>query len=237
MERKSLFGTVLALSLTLIIAVAAVIPTFAYKQSSGKTFYSVGGGEVTLQLPQGNPEHPTAFRIFVDSYDKRSEGGVADTMIVFMWWPTQNTFTPVAYISDNQEHNEFMKLAWSKTFVWHAIGNIPENIIKVDPDQLEVRRQGDVVTANLNVEVSINLISTSFTLPSMTIAIRGIDKAYVVPEKTAALPSGYTATETQLSKPAWVAVEIPAWLGTMPIEFAGGLDVHGTMTYTAPALP
>ena len=242
-KKSVVLGTVLALSLAVIIAVAAVIPAFAHEKPSGQTLYSKGGGDVTLQLPLGTgalATRPTALRIFADIYDKRSEGGAADSIVVYMW--ALNRFWPVAYISDNDEHNNLIKATWVNSLVWHPTA--APNVFKVEDEELEVCKRGDIVTVNLTVARAIKFGDVfpsfkpfNFTLQPMTLEFRGIDNAYSVPEVTASFPSGYTLTETQLSKPAWVQVEIPLWLGTQPIEFAGVLDVHGTMTYIAPPPP
>lgn len=241
MKRSVVFGSGLALSLAVIIAVATVIPALAHNNKpSGPTLYS-SGGHVTLQLPPGTPTyppgpvgHPTALRFYVDDVDRRSAFGAADLMLVSMWVPAYNRFVPVAYILDNPAYSDLLKAAWAG-----YIG--PQNIFTVADNELEVWRRGDVVTANLTKAIDVKFTTLikayNFTLQPTAIEFRGIDSAYMEPEETTNLPSGYKLTITSIDKPAWVRVWIPAWLGSDSLEFAGVLNLHETMTYIAPSAP
>lgn len=256
MKRSVTLGSVLALSLAVIIAVAAVIPALAHNKPSGPTLYS-SGGHVTLLLPPaptkpppapaGTPTHPTALRIFADDVDRRSDFGAADLMLVSIWVSAVNRFVPVAYISDNPKQSDLIKAAWVGTSIWHPTA--APNVFTVTDKELEVWKHGDTVTVNLTVSEDIkfgtlfpNLKPLNFTLPPIAIEFRGIDDAYKEPEETTTFApsppySGYKLTETHIDKPAWVRVWIPAWLGAQQIEFAGVLNVQETKTYTAPSAP
>jgi hypothetical protein len=125
------------------------------------------------------------------------------------------------------------------------------NVIQVADDELEVWSRGGVVTANLTKGVSISLPfqllpapytalgDLSFTLPPTTMVFRGIGDVYSDQSTSEFLPkpplSGYKITFKAIDKPAWVSVEIPAWLkGGGSVEFVGILNLHETMTYIAP---
>jgi hypothetical protein len=241
MKRSIVFGSGLALSLVVIIAVATVIPALAHNNKpSGPTLYTTGG-QVLLQLPPGTPTyppgpvgHPTALRIFVDDVDRRSAFGAADVMLVSMWAPAYNKFIPVVYISDNPDpaFSALIKAAWAGIIS-------PQNVIMVADNELEVWKRGDVVTANLTKAIDVKFTNPlfkayNFTLQPTAIEFRGIDDAYREPEATTNLLSGYKVTITSIDKPAWVRVRIPAWLGGQQIEFAGVLNLHETMTYIPP---
>jgi hypothetical protein len=78
----------------------------------------------------------------------------------------------------------------------------------------------------------------SFDLPPITLVFRGIGDAYSE-QSTSEFPkpalSGYKIAFKAIDKPAWVSVEIPAWLkGGGGVEFVGILNLHETMTYIAP---
>jgi len=176
MERRLLFGTVLALSV--IIAVAAIAPALANHNQDDPIgddddikFYSIAGA-VTLQLPPapnktgtGTPAHPTDLVIQVAHWQKPSAFGAAghDLLYVALWIPQRNAYTAVAYITDNNDTDflNFIKTAWNGSFVWLERTLIPSpffrNVITVAADELEVAKHGDVVTANLTREVNIYL--------------------------------------------------------------------------------
>ena len=264
MERRLLFGTVLALSV--IIAVAAVAPVLAnhiqngpYSDDDAVKFYS-NAGNVILQLPPapnktgtGIPAHPTDLQFVVGDWEKHSAFGAAghDLLYVALWIPVRNAYAPVAFITDNNDTDflNFIKTAWNSTFIWFERTTIPSpyfrNVLTVAPEELEVSRHGDVVTAYLTREVNIylpfqGLIGTpvavmgnqTFTLPSMSLEFRGIDTPYKS-EITPTLPSGYALKEAGWEKPAWVSAEIPQWLN---VRFkAVGTTMHNwKVTYTPP---
>ena len=192
-----------------------------------------------LQLPPsgGSLTRPTVLRIFVGDFDRRSDFGATDQMLINLWYPTLNAFLPVAIITDNNDaaYLDLLKNAWAGYPVWTpSLGRY--NIFPVDDDQLEVRSRGDVVTADLKVSVSINAPCGILSLPPMTLEFRGLDSPYRS-ESTITLPSGYTIAVSSIEKPAWVNVKIPAWLQAASFQFAGILNLHETETYIAPPPP
>jgi hypothetical protein len=241
MKKSRALGTVLMISLAIIIAVAVLAPAFAVKKSD-PTLYSTGG-QVNLQLPPGGGDlatRPTFFRIFVDHFNKQSDFGAFDQIIISLWYPALNRLTPVAIITDNDDtaYLNLLKTAWTGSAVWHPGGTTYENILTVKDDELEVCNRGDVVTAELKVPVPIALTAGNFILPTMTVVFRGIDSAYSRESTSSLLPappfSGYKIAFCSIDEPAWVHVEIPTWFGDTSLEFAGELNLHETMTYIAP---
>jgi hypothetical protein len=246
MKKSVVLGTVLALSLAVIIAVAAVVPALAHVKKSGPTFYSTGG-QVILQLPPGGgalATRPTDFKIFVDHFNRQSDFGAFDQIIISRWIPATNSFMPIAIITDNNDtaYLNLLKDAYAGLPVWHS-GGAPtfENILPVDDEQLDVSSHGDVVTADLKVPVSISLsdgVGGNFTLPPMTVVFRGIDATYSRQSTSKLLPtpplSGYVIEFSSKDKPAWASIEIPAWFKDTSFEFVGIINVHETMTYIAP---
>lgn len=259
MERRLLFGTVLALSV--IITVAAIAPALASNNRNDpavKFYASVG--TVILQLPPApnkigtaTPAHPTDLYVAVADWEKPSAFGAAghDLFYVALWIPQRNAYQPVAFITDNNDADflNLIKTAWNGTWIWLERWFVPSpffrNVITVEPDELEVSRHGDVVTANLTCEVNVYLPfpglggewaawgNQTFTLPPMSLEFRGIDTPFKS-EFTATLPSGYTITETGWEKPAWVSVEISQWVGGAPFRAVGATSHNWKVTYTPP---
>ena len=253
---KKVLGTVLALSLAAIIAVAAVVPALAYgkksdddKSDSLTTFYG-SGGNFNLQLPPGVPSHPTDLRFEVFDFDRRSTFGSFGVMTVALWVPALNGYVPVAVVSDspNPEFFDHAHTVLGGTPPWNPAKGF-SNIFPVSDTELEVNKRGNVLTAELTVPVEIalpfqnlpafaSLGDMSFTLPSIKIEIRGFDSTFkdeavqnIVPHPPL---SGYTITQNTINRPAWVRVWSTPWLGVAPQYTTGTLFVHVTRTYTPP---
>jgi hypothetical protein len=251
---KKVLGTVLALSLAVIIAAAAVIPALAHgnksdddKSDSLTTFYG-SGGNVKLQLPPGDPSHPTDLDFVVFDFDRRSTFGSFDAVIVALWVPKLNGYVPVAVVS-NSPNPEFFNHAHTVlggTPPWNPVKGF-SNIIQVSDTELKINKHGDVLTAELTVPVEIALPfqnlppfaflgDLSFTLPPIKIEIRGFDSTFK-DEAVSKTLSGYTITQNTINKPAWVRVWSAPWLGFAPQYTAGTLFMHVTRTYTPPPAP
>jgi len=244
---KKVLGVVLALSLAAIIAVAAVVPALAHGNQSGDdkrgsliTFYG-NGGSVFLQLPTGIPSHPTTMQIEVYDFDRRSYFGAMNVMVVYLWVPARNSPASVAICSDNPNPDfyAFAKMLFNNTPVWTP--PIMPNIFQVADKELEVRKHGDTLTANLTVPLNITLpapLGGSFTLPPTALEFRGIGDAFNDEGTVSLLPSpplsGYTITMKFIGKPAWVRLWIKPWIGVFPISFDGTLFMRATRTYTPP---
>ena len=253
MKRSVVLGTILALSLAVIVAVAAVAPTFANSCPTDPATVTIYGpsGTVNLQLPSGVPSHPTTLQIAIGESSSRSTFGAADTMIISLWVPQANRFVPVASISDkpNPDSGAFFKMVFNNTPIW--MPPLMQNCFNVTDEELEVRMHGDVLTANLTKALYISLPfnvmpqpysswgNLSFTLPPMALMFRGIDEPFRDEKTYSFLPkpplSGYAWKEERLLVPAWVKVEIPAWLGGSYFEVVGHIGKHSTQTFIPPA--
>jgi hypothetical protein len=171
-------------------------------------------------------------------------------MLVDLWVPQANRFVPVASISDNPNpaSSDFSKMLFNNTPIW--MPPLLQNLFNVTDEELEVRMHGDVLTANLtkaiNIKLPFNLLplpysswgNLSFTLPPMTLMFRGIDEPFRDEKTYSFLPkpplSGYTWKEERLLIPAWVKVEIPAWLSGHTFDFVGHIGKHQTSTFIPP---
>jgi hypothetical protein len=240
---KKVLKTIVALSLAVIIAVAAVVPALAHsnhcnggKSDSPITNYG-SGGSVHVQLPPGEPSHPTILMIDAYDIDRRSSFGAMDIMMVWLWVPSLNLHAPVALISDNPNPDffDFAKALFNNTPVWIPAAGMT-NVFEVADGELEVRKRGDVLTANLTAPISITLpepLGGSFTFPPTALEFRGFDTAF---REESAL-AGYTTT-VSINKPAWVRLWIPQWTGgAIPTEFVGTLWIQLKRTYTLPPAP
>jgi len=251
-KRSVVLGTVLALSLAIIVAVATVAPTFANSCPTDPATVTIYGpsGTVNLQLPSGVPSHPTTLQIGISESSSRSTYGAADPMIISLWVPQANRFVAVASISDNPnpDSDAFFKMVFHNTPIW--MPPLMQNDFEVTDEELEVRMHGNVLTANLTkalyISLPFNLMpppyslfgNLSFTLPPMTLMFRGIDEPFRDEKTYYFLPtpplSGYTWKEERLLVPAWVKVEIPAWLGSTYFEVVGHIAKHQTSTFIPP---
>ena len=246
----------LALSLTIIIAVSALAPTVAVAKHKneddlGLTNYMYGG-QVTVQLPEGVPSHPTTLLIGASHVQRKGDypmHGPHDVISVYIWIPQLNRFMPVIAISTNQnpEHQDLIKEIYNNTPLWNpALGF--ENCYWIDKDELYTTKRGDVFFVNLTVgfHVALNFTKSpmppmkalgdlSFELPPIAMEVRGIDSPYSE-ESMATMPSGWSVEGSYLRKPAWVRLWIQEWTAGIsdPFKFVGTLGVHGKQTLTPP---
>jgi hypothetical protein len=239
---KKVFVTVLALSLAVIIAVAAVVPALAHSNqcnddnNDSPTNYG-SGGSVHVQLPQGEPSHPTTLQIDVYDINRWSSFGAMDVMMVWLWVPSMNIHAPVALISDNPNPAffDFAETLFSNTPVWIPAAGMT-NIFQVADEELEVSKRGDVLTANLTAPIAITLpdpLGGSFTFPPTALEFRGFDTPF---REENVLP-GYSE-QTTITQPAWVRLWIPEWTGgAIATEYVGTLWLYMKRTYTLPSAP
>ena len=230
------------------IVIALIAPSLAVikgemnNNDSLVTFFG-SGGHVVLQLPQGSPSHPTTLAVEIFHFNERSTFGAFDVMIIYNWVPARNAFSPVAIITDssNPDFYDFAKKVVLNTAIWNPSAGML-NIFQVTNNELKIEMQGNVLTANLTVPVSITLTTAfggNFVLPPTALQFRGFDNAYNDETSIPFLPSpplsGYVITMDLLDKPAWVHLWNTQWTGsTAFFEFDGTLYQHVTRTYTPP---
>ena len=250
-KRKVFIGLALSLSLAIIIAVAFLAPAIAVARhgkdkDKSLTYYSYGG-QVTVQLPDGVPSHPTTLIFAAFHVEKRGNNvltGPHDVLAVYIWVPERNVFLPAVAISTNPnpEHQELIKEIYNGTPLWNpTLGML--NSITVDKDVLVTKRRGDVFFCNLTEGVHISLPfpapsglpDLSFDLPPLAFEVRGIDSIYRESDAST-LPSGYSTSADYVRRPAWVRTWIQEWTaGTGdPFKFAGVLGVSAKTTVTPP---
>lgn len=81
MRKRLIFGAAMAVSLAIVIAVAAVVPALG-NSTSAATIQIANvvthgtSGHAIIQLPQGGPSHPTYLDISVSDIDNSSDFGV-----------------------------------------------------------------------------------------------------------------------------------------------------------------
>jgi hypothetical protein len=249
-NKRKLFGVIMSLSLVLIIGVALVVPIFvagAKKNKNSYTTYAYGG-QVTVQLPDGMPPHPTTLLIAAQHIQKRGDypmRGPHNLFMVSIWVPMMNRFLPAAAIgtNPNTEHQQLIKEAYNGTFLWNPQNGM-ENLFWVDKEKLVTWRHNHVFFANLTegVHVSLNFTGTqmnalgdlSFDLPPIAFEVRGLDGHYRG-EGDSTMPSGYMFSAKYVRKPAWVRLWIQEWTPGGPgFKFAGELGTYVKTTMTAP---
>jgi hypothetical protein len=254
LNRKLILGTFFALSLATIIAVAAIAPTIVIAKQGdddGTLKQFTYGGQVTVQLPQGDPPHPTCLIVAALHSEERSDYplGGSDVIAVSIWVEKLNTFLPVVAVGndDNPDHHAFIKELYMGTPLWNPFIGF-ENLYWVDEEDLVLQKSGDVVFANLSQGVSVSLNFTkspipqlkalgdlSFDLPPIALEIRGIDSPFTGGGSNT-MPSGWSIETSFIRKPAWVRLWIKEWTGgSAAFKFAGVLGVHVKQTLTPPS--
>lgn len=253
MNRKILIA-VLVLSLSVVMAVALVAPSFAHSKKDDDSNVVVYGqhGEVILQLPSGIPSRPTALRLIASDFNKKSEFGAVDTLMVALWIPAASTFVPVAQIVDdsNPDRLAFIQMLFNNTPIWRVSPAFP-NVIQVADKDLDVWKEDDVIFANLTTTVKITLPfdqmpmpqkawgNLTFNLPPMMLTFRPIARDFHYEETVSLLPhpplSGYTIEVTSMQSPAWVTADIPSWIHGGWLEATGHICTHLTQTDIPPA--
>jgi hypothetical protein len=245
MKRSAVLGTVLALSLAVIIAVAAVAPALAGSGTKPIAIYG-DGGTVVLQLPEGIPSHPTTLKISVGDFDKRSTYGAYDTLFVSLWIPAYNGFMTVACLETNIVHsNSLSRPFFAGSFVWSP--PLFPNDFQVLGNELEVWKHGDSITATLTKSIDISLPfnllpapfkdwgDLSFTLPPMTLEFVEIPASPKYIDVAYGVPSGWSIKLTEWDKAAWVSVMIPQWLGAEPLTATGYVFHNRVAVFTPPS--
>jgi hypothetical protein len=251
-KRKLVLGTVLALSLSFIIAVAAVFPAFASgKKKPDPTVEAYNSGNVGLDLPPpggapppaGVAGHPTnLLLLFIDYYKGPASG--TDVIVVFIWVSALNKYIPIAAIAD-QPANAQVKTYWNNTPVYLEIDNvvIRNNLKTVADEELNVwtecaRGHNDILTANLTVPVGPldytglpSIFGSTFTVPAMDATFRQTAESYRETE-TEILPDGSTEKTTYIRVPAYVTVHASAWFNY--IYWDVGMIVDQKTTITPP---
>jgi hypothetical protein len=207
MKRKQILGTILALSLIILTVVVAVSPAIAYKipdDDSGITIYGTSAGiDFSLPPPGGAvADHPTVLKIEVGDWNKKSETGAFDSMVIWVWAPALNTWVPYAAILDIPIPYWFKEM-WNGTIVYQESNGlvVRNNIFSVADKELDVwmEKGGDTLWVNLTVPVQISNASLpaalgvkSFTLPPTQIELTTAEAGN---EDSSTLPapySGYT---------------------------------------------
>jgi hypothetical protein len=237
--KRKLVLTVAAVPLAVLFVVAVVAPTLGQTGSSNSNSQIViggSGGEVALQLPPGNPSHPTDLVIGVSRINSTP---AVDVMSVYLWVSNSNMYVPVAEITDNQNQTD---VEWIKSMVnGSPVWNPPaaKNVFIVNNTTLEVTKVDDMIVANLTMPVNITLpaaFGNNFTLPPMTLYFHPIGASFNE-NKNFTIPfTNWTVTINAEVMPAWVQVHIPQWLGpTTSYKNVGEINVKTTVTYTPPA--
>jgi hypothetical protein len=245
MKRKIILVAVLALSLVIMIAVAAVFPAVAANKT--KTIESTNQGHISLELPPPGGAvagHPTNIVFSFYDYSK-GPASPADVIVVYIWISSMNKYIPIAAIAD-QPPNAKVKQFWNNTPVYLEVdGIVMRNNLKVVADKeldvwMECKRADDeVFIANLTVPVGpldytslpSSVFGSTFTVPAMEVTFRQTAESYRE-EVTEVNPDGSIEKTITTKVPAWVFPRIPAWFNG-PCQDVGAI-FHQTVITTIP---
>jgi hypothetical protein len=138
MRKKLILGTTLTLSLALIVAVVAVIPTIANAKPSNSIIKYATLGQAPLQLPPPGgaiASHPTNLKLIAFDYSKQSYVPLADAVQVLVWVSALNTYVPIAFISDKPWTAQDKAILNNTAMYLEVNGVIIRNNLKVVADK------------------------------------------------------------------------------------------------------
>jgi hypothetical protein len=155
--KKKYVGIIFTLLLVVSFIVASTFPAIATdpKNRPERVAYATIG-TVNLELPSnatypakagGTTSHPIVLRISVIDNNRRTTDGASDQMVVNMWDPEKQSFTPVLIITDNPSWAEYLKTLYNNSYTWFPTPvalqpiygpNLFPNVVLVEPDELEV---------------------------------------------------------------------------------------------------
>ncbi len=239
--KKKILGIVLALTVVTVIVAAAVQ---ANPVDPNKEYVYGQGGKVVLKLPAGTgPKgcNKTDIAISVQDVDERSTKGAEDFLEVSLWIPSRNAYTTIAFINDNPVAIASVK---------KMLSGVPYiQYVQVAEAELEVWKDGDMITANLTKPIDIKfgdpLPSNSiyrelnFTLPAMTLVFVKNGPIYEKTESTTTYSgwpgaSNWVVVTKRWTAPSFASVSIPAWLGSTTLPVAGYYREKISMDVTIP---
>lgn len=264
-KRKAVLGTILVLSLAITVAVAVISPALAHKNQDDTpgitTYGSSAGIDISLPPPGGAVAgHPTNLEIEINDWNRRSETGAFDAMIIYVWVPAFNEYFPLAAILDIPIP-DWYKAMFNGTFAYQEANGvvIRNNIFSVSDKELDVWMESawacygyghkgysysnsETLRANLTVPLQISNASIpsifgikSFTFPPTQIEIHEIGEGWSH-ETSATLPkpplSGYTQSSKHIDVPALARIMIKGWISEY--ETADHIKVQETRTWTPP---
>lgn len=251
-KKKTIRVSIMSLALVSIIITASLTLLLVNASQNDDAVVKVETvGDVILQLPPapnatppappGTPSHPTFLSINVGEITQSTFGPSRDIGIS-LWSTINQAFVPVAYIYVNPSPDQlaYERSRWNGTSVYIKAANgvvTRDNIFVVSEEDLQVTREGDVLTANLSKPINITLAASlggNFTFPPMAFEFRGFDAAFSE-SFTAILPSRWTIITETLEKPAWVRVWIPQWFRVGYYTNVGTLNMHLTRTSIPPS--
>ena len=265
-KRNAVLATFLILSLAITVVVAVISPALASKNpdnSSGITVYGTSAGvDLSLPPPGGAVAgHPTNLKIEINDWNRRSETGAFDSIVIWIWSPGLNGYAPLAAVLDIPIPDWYKEM-WNGTIVYQEANGvvIRNNIFSVADKELDVWMESvwtcygyghtgysysnsETLKANLTVPLQISNASLppsfgikNFAFPPTQIEIHEIGEGWSH-ETSATLPkppfSGYTQTSKHTDVPALARVSISGWISEY--ETADHIKVQETRTYTPPA--
>ena len=176
--------------------------------------------------------HPIDLKFWAQDYEKRSGG--ADILNIIIWVSALNGYIPIAVISDQVPPAE-VKAAYNGTPVYLEVdGVVIRNNLKTVADkeldvwmQTEWTRDGWTYVKNksfiANLTVPVGpldftglppIFGSTFTVPAMTLTFSEI--AAGTRNTITTVQPGFTWTQTSTLVPAFVIVDVPAWLNGIP---------------------
>jgi hypothetical protein len=276
LNRKNLvLGTILTLSLLIVTVVVAVGPAsarFNVRKDNSIDVYGTGG-RVTLSLPPpgvgppltgGVQAHPTDLNIIAVDFDKRSETGAHDFLMVSVWVQSINTYVPIAAVFDIPIP-DYWKQMWNSTGpanpFWYetsaGVSSGHSNSFQVTDKELEVwtestrtycgcgnkgwnYQNNDVLMVNLTKPIIINFTSAQPGAGNLSFTIPPMTLTFQGiaeghPEMQTLNPGTWIWIQKETEVPAYVNVAIPSWVRGAEVEVVGHISESLHNTFTSPS--
>jgi hypothetical protein len=247
---------VLSIGTSTAVVNSAIAETQTLPPGAEKMYYNDGGGQIEIDLPSPVPPvYPgsaTAIRFSFMHGEVPNSNTTFDNMIIWLYVIPSGTTTriwaPFADITTNADFAAFARTYFKGSFVEFnatlyglqaSYGT--DNVFVVPSNVLQVQRNGNAVTVNLNAPQQIKRpaapAGTNLTVPAFSATLTNYGQSFYFSQ---ALPltgylgaSEYTLILEQLSYNANGVISSDGFLNNANVENAT-IGISGTHTYYPP---
>ena len=178
MNKKITISVVACLAIVLVACFSLVIANGVTTNS----IHNCNMGTVSIDLPA------RPYLIF-GAFDKfhTSSLGAADCIDLFVLDPDTGGIVLLAIVTDSEAYQEFYVTVFQGMFA-------EENIVLVEPNQLDVSTKGSDIYVELTDAVTFDMDGEAFVLPPFTLMFDSFDTPSHQTNPASYLPSGWSYT-------------------------------------------